>query len=112
MADDVLDHHHRAIDHHAEVQRAEREQVGGNVAKVEADGGEQQRKGNGERDDDGAAHIAEEEKQNDRDQNHARGEVVLHGVDRVLDQIGAVEEGNDLHALGQNAGVVLSPFSF
>ena len=62
MADDVFDHDHGAIDHHAEVQRAQRKQVGGNVAEVEADGGEQQRKGNGERDDDGAAHIAEEER--------------------------------------------------
>jgi hypothetical protein len=60
MADDVFDHDHRAIDHHAEVQRAERKQVGGNVAQVEADGGEHQREGNGERNDDGAAHIAQE----------------------------------------------------
>ena len=37
MADHVFDHHHRAVDHHAEVQRAQREQVGGNVAQVEAD---------------------------------------------------------------------------
>ena len=96
MADDVLDHHHGAIDHHAEVQRAERKQVGGNVAEVEADGGEQQREGNGERDDDGAAHVAEEEKENDRDQDHACGQVVLDGFDGVLHQLGAVEEGNDL----------------
>jgi len=30
VADDVLDHHHGAIDQHAEVQRAQGEQVGGN----------------------------------------------------------------------------------
>ena len=28
MADDVLDHHDRAVDHHAEIQRAERKQIG------------------------------------------------------------------------------------
>jgi hypothetical protein len=33
MADDVLDHDDRAVDDHAEVQRAEREQVGGDVAR-------------------------------------------------------------------------------
>jgi hypothetical protein len=101
MADHVLDHHHRAVDQHAEVQRAQRKQVGGNVAQVEADGGEHQREGNGERNNDGAAHIAQKQKQNDRDQDHAFGQVVLHGLHRVLHQFGAVEEGNNLHALGQ-----------
>ena len=110
MADDVLDHDHRAIDHHAEVQSAQRKQVGGNVAEVEADGGEQQREGNGEGDDDGAAHVAEEEKENDGDEDHALGQVVLDGFDGVLDQIGAVEEGNDFHALGQNAVVEFVDF--
>ena len=104
MANDVFDHDHRAIDDHAEVERAEREQVGGDVAQVEADGGEQQREGNGERDDDGAAHIAEEEKEDDDDEDHALGEVVFDGVDGVVDQVGAIEEGNDLDALGQDAG--------
>jgi len=60
MADDVFNHHHRAIHHHAEVQRAQRKQVGGNVAQVKADGSEQKRKGNGESNNDGAAHIAQE----------------------------------------------------
>ncbi len=85
-----------AIDHHAEIERAKRKQVGGNVAQVEADGREQQREWNGERNDDCAAHIAEEEEENDGDKDHARGEIVLHGLDGVLDQIGAIEEGNDL----------------
>src|ERR1039458_4183264 len=110
MAYDIFDHHHRAVDDHAEVQSAQREQVGGNVAEVEADGGEQQREGNGKRDDDGAAHIAEEEKENDGDEEHARGEVVLDGIHRVLDQIGAVEEGNHFHALGQDAVVQIVDF--
>ena len=104
MADHVLDHDDGAVDDHAEVERAEGKQVGRNVAEVEADGGKQQREGNGERDDDGAAHIAEEEKENDGDQEHARGEVVLDRFDRVGDQVGAIEKGNDLHALGQDAG--------
>ena len=33
----------------------------------------------------------------------ALGQIVLHGLHREVHQIGAVEEWNDLHALGQNA---------
>ena len=98
MADDVLDHDHRAVDDHAEVQRAEREQIGGNVAQIQADGGEQQSEGNGERDDDSAAHIAEEEKQDDDDEDDAFAEVVQHRVGGVVEQVAAIEEGNDLDA--------------
>src|ERR1035441_9688760 len=109
MTDDIFDHHHRAIHQHSKVQRAQRKQVGGNVADVEANGGEHQCKRNGECDDNRAAYIAEEEKKNDGDQNHSRSQVVFDRVDREPNQIGAVEEGNDLHALGQYAGVVLVP---
>ena len=52
--------------------------------EVKADGGEHQSEGDGERDDDGAAHIAEKEKENDRDKDHARGEVVLDRFDGVM----------------------------
>ena len=50
----------------------------------EADGREQQGERNGERNDDRAAHISQKEKENDRNQNHAFGEVVLNGFDREL----------------------------
>ena len=63
VAHDVLHHHHRAFHHHAEIQRAQRQQVRGNVAQVETDGREQQRERNGQRDDERAAHVAQEEKQ-------------------------------------------------
>ena len=84
----------RAVDDHAEVQCTERKQIGRNMAQVKADGGEKQRKGDGERDDDGAAHVAQEQKQNDRDEDHAFGQVVFHGFDREIHQLGAIEEGN------------------
>lgn len=54
MADDVLHHDDGAVDDHAEVQRTEGEEVGGDVAEVEADGGEEERERNGKRDDEGA----------------------------------------------------------
>ena len=61
MANDVLDHHHGAVDDHAEVQRSQRKQVGGNVVQVETGSGKQQRERNGAGNDECAAHIAEEE---------------------------------------------------
>ena len=89
---DVLDHHHRAFDDHAEIERAEREQVRRNVAQVQADGGEQQGERNGERDDQRAAHIAEKDEQDDRDQDDALGQVVQHGVRGQMHQVAAIED--------------------
>ena len=42
VAQDVLDHDDRAVDDHAEIERAQREQVRGNVAQIEQNRGEQQ----------------------------------------------------------------------
>src|SRR5580692_7799581 len=105
MADGIFDHHHCAGDHHDKVESPKREQVGWNVGEVETNGGEQQRERNGERDDDGAAHISEEQKENDGDEYHAFGQVMFDGFDRVFDQHGAVEEGNDLYAPWQDARI-------
>ena len=64
-----------------------------------------QRKRDGQSDDDGAANIPEKQKEDDHHQNDAFGEVVQHGVGRVVHQIAAIDERNHLHARGQN-GVV------
>ena len=80
MANDVLHHDDGAFDDHAEVQRAEREEIGGDVAEVEADGGEQQREGDGDGDDQGAAQVPEEEEEDDDDQDDALGQVVEDGA--------------------------------
>ena len=103
MADDVLDHHHRAVHHHAEIQRAQRKQIGGNLLQVEANRGEQERKRNRQRDDERAAHVAEKQEENDDHQDDALGQVVQDRVGGEVHQVAAVDEGNDLHALGQNA---------
>ena len=87
VAHHVLDHDHRAIDDHSEVQRTQREQIRGNVAQVKADGGEHKRKRNGEGDNDGAAHIAQEEKKDDRNQDHAFSQVVFDGFDGVGNKV-------------------------
>ena len=49
VAHDVLDHHDRAFHDHAEIERAQRKQVGGNVSQIQADGCEQQRERNRQR---------------------------------------------------------------
>jgi hypothetical protein len=101
VADDVLDHHHGAVHDHSEIQRAKRQQVRGNALQLQTGRGEQQRKRNGQRDDDRAAHISQEQKQNDHDQNDAFREVVQHGMRGEVHQIAAVDEGNDFHAGGR-----------
>ena len=110
MADDVFDHYHGAFHDHAEIQRAERQQVGGNVLQVQTNGGEQQGKRNRSGNDEGAADVAQEKKQNDRDQDHSFGQVVQHGVGGEVNQIAAIDERNDLHARGQDVIVHLLDF--
>jgi len=41
MADDILNHDHRTIRNHSEVQGAERKGVCGNASEIEAGGGKQ-----------------------------------------------------------------------
>ena len=102
MAHDVFHHDDRAVHHHAEIQRAQRQQIRGNVTQVEADGSKQQRKRNRQRDDERAAHIAQKQEQNDHDQNDSFGQVVQHRVRRVVHQIAAIQIRNDLHARRQD----------
>src|ERR1700691_3273086 len=77
------------------------------MAQVEKYGCEKQGKRNGERNDEGATNIAEKQKEDDRYQDHSLAEVVQHRVQRVMEQIAAVEHGNDLHTLGQDVVVEL-----
>src|SRR5689334_19016945 len=49
LAIDVLHHHDRAVDDYAEVNRADREQVRGDIVRMQNDEREQQRQRNGER---------------------------------------------------------------
>ena len=98
QADDVLHHDDGALHDHAEIERAQRQQVGRNVAQVQAQRSEQERKRNGEGDDERAAYVAEEDKEDDCDQNNALGQVVKHGMGGQMHQIAAIQVGNNLHA--------------
>src|SRR5579863_9505913 len=98
MADDVFDHDYRAVHDHAKIERAEREKIRGNLRQIEADGGEQQGKRDGERDNEGGAHVAEEKKKDDGNEEKAFGEIVQHGMRSELDENAAVKKRDDLDA--------------
>ena len=80
MAHDVFDDYHRAVDHHPEIERTQRQQVRWNFVQVQANRGEEQRKRNGQGDDQCPARITQKEKQDYRDQQHPFGEIFEHGV--------------------------------
>ena len=96
MAQAVLGDDDRAIDDQAEVERAEAHQVGADPALPHADGGHQHGKRNDQRGDHRGAEIAEQQEQHRDDQQRAFGEVVRHGGDGGVDELGAVEHRLDL----------------
>ena len=103
MPDDVFHHDDSTIDHHAEVQRAEREEVCRNVPEIETDGSKQESKRNGERDDESAANVAQKQEENDDNENDAFGEVMQHRMGCVVEQIASIEKGNDFDARRQDS---------
>jgi len=87
-----------AVDDHAEVQGAEREQVCGYVAEVEADRREHQREGDRDGDDQCAAQVPKEDEQDDDDQDDALSQIVEYGAGGEMEEIAAIKEGDDLYA--------------
>ena len=68
MPHDVFDHHHRAVHDHSEIQRPKREQIGRNPSQLEARRRKQERKRDGQRDNDRTAYVAEKKEENDNHQ--------------------------------------------
>ena len=68
--------------------------------------------GNGERDDQGAAGIAEEQEEDQGHQDDALGEVVQHRVGGEMEQDAAVEKRNDFHAGWEEAVVESATFAW
>ena len=60
VPDDVFDHDHCAVDHHAEIQRTQREKVRRNVAQIQPDRSKQQGERNGQRDDESGTNVQQE----------------------------------------------------
>src|ERR1700722_5046211 len=97
MADDVLDDDYGAVNDHSEIECAEREEIRGNFIEVEAYGSEEERERNGERDDECAAGISEEEEEDYGDEQDAFGEIFQDRVRGEMHEIAAVEERGDFH---------------
>src|SRR5580700_9044794 len=86
IAVDVLHHDHGGIDDDAEIDRAEREQIGILAAQHQDYDGEEQRERNVGADDDGAAEIAQENPLNEENQQAAEDQIMQHGVSGDADQ--------------------------
>ena len=71
FAEDVLDHDDRAVDDHAEIDRADRQQVGRDVRPVQADEREEQGERNGDGDDQRRADAEEQQPEDHEDEDHA-----------------------------------------
>ena len=72
IAVDVLDQDHRGIDDDAEIDGADRQQVGVLAAQHQDDDAEEQRERDVGADDDGAAQVAEKDPLNEEDQQDSR----------------------------------------
>src|ERR1019366_8400579 len=103
MADDVLNHYHSAVHHHAEIQCSQRQQIGGNMLEVQTDRRKQQRKRDGCGNDQRSPDIPEEEKQDDDNQRHALPQIVQYGVAGEMNEIAAVYKRYNLSAAGHDS---------
>ena len=95
MAVDVLHHDHRRVDDDAEIDGADRQQIGGFPAQHRDDHGQEQRDRNRRRDDQRAAQVAEEHPLDEEDQRDAEQHVVQHRSHRDGDEVAAVVERLD-----------------
>ena len=113
-ADRVLDHDHGRIDHQAEVQRAEREQAGGDAEAQHAVESHEHRQRDRQGHDQARAQVAQEDEEDRDDHEAALEQVRAHRLDDVVHQLGTViehrrldvsrKEGADLIELRLEAG--------
>src|SRR5450631_2470866 len=101
---DVLDQDHRGVDDDAEIDGADRQQVGVFVAQHQDDDAEEQRERNVDADDDGAAEIAQKQPLHDEDQRESEKEIVHDRASRHRDERRAFVKRDDLHP-GRQAAV-------
>ena len=71
VTENVFHHDDRGVHDDAEINRAQRQQIGGNIGEAHADEGEEKRKRNRYGNHQGAARAAQEKNQNNQDQPHA-----------------------------------------
>ena len=88
VAKDVLHHHNRVVDHdaHRKRQRQQREAVQGEAHVIDDREGGDDRSRNRQRGDDRGANVGQEEEHHDGRQRTADHQVLLHRIDRGLDE--------------------------
>ena len=99
----VLHHHHRGVDHHADGDgdAAEAHDVRVDAEPAHADEGDEHADRDGEDRHEGRAQVQQEDDADQRHHQHLLDQLVAQGVDRALDELRAVVGDVDLHALGQ-----------
>ena len=99
----VLDQDHRAVHDDAEIDRAHREQVGRHAARIQIQERGEKRQGDHRGDDEGGLHREHEHEQHEDDQEGSLEEIVEHGAQGGLDELGPIVEGPDTGPLRQDA---------
>ena len=99
----VLDHDDRGVDHRADGDgdAAEAHDVGAQAQQVHAEIGDQHAERQRDDGDQRAADVQEEDDADKRDDRALLDQRPLEGIDRAVDQIGAVVDRFDGHALGE-----------
>src|SRR5580704_3320751 len=103
IAKDVLDQNHRRIDDDAEIDGADRQQVGILAARHHDYDGEEQGERNVDANNDGRAQVAQENPLDQEDQQAAEHQVVQDGTRRQVHQRAAVVVEHHLDAGWQRA---------
>ena len=88
VPDAVLDHHDRAIDDQAEVDRAQAHQAAGDPDPFHHRDGEEHRQRDRRGDDQPGPEVAEEGEQHGDDQDGPLEQVPLDGLEHLVDQVG------------------------
>ena len=102
----VLDHHDRGVDHGAERDRdaAEAHDVGAQAQRVQQPHGDQHADRQHQDRDQRAADVQQKDDADQRDDDAFLDQRVLQRLDRAVDQIGAVIDRLDRHALAAGTG--------
>ena len=89
-----------AIHQHADGDGDARQahEVGVLADAIERDEGQAHAHGDRHDGHDGRGHVPQEDQDDDRDDDHLLDELVLHGLDGLVDQLGAVVDRDHLHA--------------
>src|ERR1700709_85579 len=108
LAEDIFHHDHAPVDDNAEIDGADRQQVGGLSPHYRDHHSQEQRHRYGRRDDQRAAQIAEKHPLDQEDQRDAEQQIVQHRLHRDRDEVAAIVERHDLDA-GRQRSIRIDP---